>query len=188
MRIGITCNLKSELPVSRTGVLPEDAAEEFDRPETIEAIENVLKNEGHEVYILGGDIHVVEQIKRLGIEFVFNLAEGYEGPSREAHIPALLELMKIPYSGSDPLALSITLDKSLTKCIAVSLSIPTPDFWVIHAEEEIKNIPPRFPFFVKPLWEGSSKGIRRSSRVATGEELAKEVNRIFRDYGKMPLD
>ena len=90
VRIGITYNLKSDLQISSSVSVPEDAAEEFDHPETIEAIQEVLSKEGHEVHLLGGDLRVVEKIKEFGIEFVFNIAEGFQGRNPEAHIPALL--------------------------------------------------------------------------------------------------
>lgn len=177
MRIGITHNLKNNSPSPNNFL--EDHDEEFDSPETIEAIRQVLSRAGHEVSLLGGDLEIMEKIKKMGIEFVFNIAEGFGGRSREAHIPALLEMMKIPYSGSDPLALAVTLDKAVTKRIATSLSVPTPDFWTLESAEDVQKIPERFPFFVKPVWQGSSKGIRDSSRVSHRTELKNEINRLF---------
>ena len=182
MRIGITCNLKNDFPIPPDSVLPDDLAEEFDDPITIEAIKDVLAGEGHEVYIFKGDASAADQIKQLQIQFVFNIAEGVSGPSREAQIPALLELLGIPYTGSNPLALTLALDKALAKQTAISLSVPTPEFWVLYDVRAIKQIPDCFPLFVKPLWEGSSKGIRFSSRVTSREELGREVNRIFQNY------
>ena len=140
MRIGITYNLKSDLPVVRELSRVDDVTEEFDSPETIEAIRGVLASEGDEVFLLGGDLGIVEKIQRLGIGFVFNLAEGFGGRSREAHIPVVLEMMGVPYSGSDPVGLGVTLDKSLAKRIATSLGIPTPEFWILdrHCEEAVR--------------------------------------------------
>ena len=185
--MGITYNLKSEICPSSKENLPEDAAEEFDLPETIDAIREVLAGEGHEIFLLGGDLSVAEKIKSRRIDFVFNIAEGFRGRSREAHIPALLELAEIPYSGSDPLGLALTLDKSLTKRIALSLGIPTPAFWILQERSEAEEIPGPFPLFVKPLWEGSSKGIRRSSRASDRAALEKEVERLFENYPDVPV-
>lgn len=187
MRIGITYNLKSDISSLSSSSLPEDAAEEFDLPETIEAIREVLTEEGHEVFFLGGDLSIVEKIRGLEVKFVFNIAEGFQGRSREAHIPALLELLEIPYSGSDPLGLAITLDKSLTKRVAISLGISTPKFWVLDEPGDFEAIPDQFPFFVKPLWQGSSKGIRRSSRVDDRSRLSDEVRRLFENYAGEPV-
>jgi len=187
VRIGITYNLKSDILPTSHASLPEDAAEEFDLPETIEAIQNVLSQEGYEVHLLGGDLAVIEKIKRFGIEFVFNIAEGFKGRNREAHIPALLELSGIPYSGSDPLGLAMTLDKALAKRIAISLGIPTPEFWIVEGKENLSILPDRFPLFVKPLWQGSSIGIRTTSHVTNPAELEREVGRLLEHYPKEPI-
>ncbi|MBI4115768.1 MAG: D-alanine--D-alanine ligase [Candidatus Omnitrophica bacterium] len=187
MRIGITYNLKNDAPPSSAAKLCEDASEEWDCPETIHAIKDVLVSEGHEVFLLGGDLGVIDKIRENRVEFVFNITEGYSGRNREAHIPALLELLGIPYSGSDPLGLAITLDKSLTKRIAISLGIPTPDFWMINEISETNNIPDRFPLFAKPLWEGSSKGIRRSSLVESRLALKRETGRLLKHYPDVPV-
>ena len=186
MRVGMTYNLKSDLPPRGIDRLPEDAAEEFDLPETVEALRGALEGEAHAVFLLGGDLGVREKAERFGVEFVFNIAEGFHGRNREAQIPALLEMMGIPYSGSDPLGLAITLDKSLAKRVAISLKIPTPEFWVLAAPQDSQKVPDRFPLFVKPLWEGSSKGIRRSSCVRDRDALEKELHRLFENYPEAP--
>lgn len=188
MRIGVTCNLKDDLEHLSPSVLPEDAAEEWDHSETIQAIQKALQSAGHEVHLLGGDLEVIEKIKRLKIDFVFNLAEGLEGRNRESYIPAILELLGIPYSGSDPLALAATLDKSFAKRIALSAGISTPDFWMAERKEDLASIPKnRYPLFVKPLWEGSSKGIHLSSRVEDSASLEREWSRIFEHYSHQPV-
>ena len=188
MRIGITCNLKDDLENLSPSLLPEDAAEEWDHSETIQAIQKSLQSAGHEVHLLGSGLEVIEKIKRLKIDFVFNLAEGFEGRNRESHIPAVLELLGIPYSGSDPLGLAAALDKSFAKRIALSLGISTPDFWTAERKKDLASIPQnRYPLFVKPLWEGSSKGIRLSSRVNDPMALEREFSRIFKDYSEQPV-
>src|SRR3990167_5435364 len=104
-----------------------------------------------------------------------------------SHIPTLLEFLEIPYSGSDPLGLAITLDKSLAKRIALSLGIKTPPFWVLDGTANLHDVPGRFPFFVKPLWQGSSRGIRFSSRVNDQNGLKQEINRLFHNYPDEPV-
>lgn len=187
VRIGITYNLKTDPAPSLRASAAEDAFEEFDLPETIEAIRSAMAEAGHQVFLLGFGPDIIEKIKKHRIQFVFNLAEGYSGRNREAEVPALLELMGVPYSGSDGLALSATLDKSMAKRVAISLGIPTPEFWVVEEREDRSKIPSSFPFFVKPLWEGSSKGIRLSSKVSNPKELDREISRILDGYQGVPV-
>lgn len=187
MRIGITYNLKTDRPFSPNLPRVEEIAEEFDRPETVAAIREVLRGEGHEVFLLGADRNLLEKIDQEKIEFVFNIAEGFFGRARESQIPALLELGGIPYSGSDPAGLALTLDKSLAKRIASSLGIPTPEFWILDEINHVRKVPDRFPLFVKPLWQGSSIGIRRSSRVRDRTELEREGERLFASRPSDPV-
>ena len=125
LKVGITYNLKKDF--SQRENQPIDLLEEFDSEETIDAIREVLESEGHEVIKLGGDRGLIDRVRQGPIDIVFNIAEGLEGRNREAHIPALLEFLSIPYTGSDPLTLSLTLDKAMAKRVVMSQNIPTPD-------------------------------------------------------------
>ena len=179
--------MKSDIKPARGISFPKDLSEEYDQPETIESIKEALQTDGHEVYLLGGDLAIIEKIKRHAVEFVFNMAEGFYGRNREAMIPALLELLSVPYSGSDPTALSATLDKSIAKRIALSLGIQTPEFWVLDAISDLAQVSGRFPLFAKPLWEGSSIGILNSSRVENQIQLEREAKRLFEHYPEEPV-
>src|SRR4030042_1235322 len=151
--------------LSEIGNQPVDLLEEFDSEETIDAIRKVLEAEGHQVIKLGGDIGLIDRLRQTSIDIVFNIAEGLQGRNREAHIPALLDFLIIPYTGSDPLTLSLTLDKSMAKRVVISQHIPTPRYKKVEREEDLKALDLRYPLFVK-LWdEGSSKGIRLDSKV-----------------------
>src|SRR4030043_1385897 len=118
LKVGITYNLKKDF--SQRENLPIDFLEEFDSEETIDAIRQVLESEGHEVIKLGGDTGLIDRLRETSVDIVFNIAEGLKGRNREAHIPALLEFLNIPYTGSDPLTLSLTLDKSMDKRMVMS--------------------------------------------------------------------
>jgi D-alanine-D-alanine ligase len=120
-------------------------------------------------------------------DFVFNIAEGLHGPSREAQMPAMLEMLRIPYLGSDPLTLGICLDKARAKEILAYNGIPTAPFSVIRSMEDFDDMRVRFPSMVKPLHEGSSKGIYNSSVVRTPEELEREVRTVLSTYGEPAL-
>jgi D-alanine-D-alanine ligase len=198
MRIGITYDLKTDGESADSG-LPDDFQEEFDSPATIEAIAGVLRDLGHVVEKLGDGRELLEQLLADPPEFVFNFAEGQGvGRSREARVPAVLEMLGIPYSGSDPLALAATLDKDCAKRLVQSAGVAVPRGFVVQTPESKAQIPPGdferwtldlelppefpFPVIVKPAWEGSSKGIRGHCVVHRPDDLCGVVMTMARDY------
>jgi D-alanine-D-alanine ligase len=120
-------------------------------------------------------------------DLVFNIAEGFGTRSREAHVPAACEMLRIPYTHSDPLTLAVTLDKAMAKRLAASLGVATPRFAVVATAAEAASVRIGFPLIAKPLFEGSSKGIRRHSRVTDLRSLVREVERIQSDYAQPAL-
>ena len=120
-------------------------------------------------------------------DIVFNFAEGLIGVNRESHIPAMLEMLNLPYSGSDPLTLGICLDKSRAKEILTYHKIPNAKFLVANQVEDISSSRFDFPLMVKPISEGSSKGIFSSSLVKNKKELEDEINRILSSYNQPAL-
>ena len=181
LRVGITYNLKKDF--SHQESRPIDHLEEFDSEETIDAIRDVLENDEHQVIKLGGDIGLIDRLRQSSIDIVFNIAEGIHGRNREAHIPALLEFLNIPYTGSDPLTLSLTLDKSMAKKVVVSEGIPTPRFRKVERLEDLNEMDLSYPLFVKLCYEGSSKGIRLDSKILTSSSLKEKVNWLLGTYG-----
>lgn len=184
MRIGITYNLRGEGNSNLQGVTDDD--EEFDSPETIDAIAGVLETGGHQVEKLGFGRELIDALLADPPDAVFNIAEGYRGRSRESQVPALLEMLSIPYTGSDPLTLALTLDKDLAKKIVASRGLRTPGHLTLDAprvlsEDDLAGL--RRPLLVKPSFEGSSKGIRLRSKVDTPEEVNTQVQWLFADYG-----
>ena len=181
LRVGITYNLRRDFSSSENQ--PIDALEELDSEETIDAIRDVLKGEGHEVIKLGGDTGLIDRLRQTSIDIVFNIAEGLQGRNREAHIPALLEFLNIPYTGSDPLTLCVTLDKSMAKRIVMSENIPTPTFRKVERMEDLDRLGLRYPLFVKLCDEGSSKGVRLDSKIVDPESLEGKVEWLLKNYG-----
>jgi D-alanine-D-alanine ligase len=179
MRIGITFDLKND--VSLPTHLPDDYQEEFDSPVTIKAIASVLRGLGHEVVELGDGREMLERVLASPPDFVFNFAEGQGvGRSREARVPAMLEMLSIPYTGSDPLTLAVTLDKDCAKRLVQSVGVTVPRWAVWQPGDGLTDITtraflPYAPIIVKPLWEGSSKGIRGKCVVETPQELAAAI-------------
>ena len=181
LRVGVTYNLRKDFAHSENQ--PVDSLEEFDAEETIDAMKAVLEGEGHEVIKLGGGPGLIDRLKQTALDIVFNIAEGFQGRNREAHIPALLEFMNIPYTGSDPLTLSVTLDKSMAKRIVMSEAIPTPRFRKVRGLEDLHRLDLSYPLFVKLCDEGSSKGVRLNSRVGDRNALEERVGWLLKTYG-----
>jgi D-alanine-D-alanine ligase len=181
MRIGIAYDLKYDFSIDEGR--PDDWLEEYDSEGTIQAVQDAIEALGHEPVRLGGGRMFLERIRTTPVDLVFNLAEGSKGRNREAHIPALLEMLEIPYTHSDPLTLAVTLDKEMAKRIVLSEGIPTPAFKLIRNQMEAENIGLPFPLFVKPAYEGSSKGIHSHSRVNDEEALEREIDRLLENYG-----
>jgi D-alanine-D-alanine ligase len=191
MRFGITCDLKTDTAPAAN--LPDDFQEEFDSPATVEAIAEVLRGLGHAIEILGDGKPMLERLLADPPDFVFNFAEGQGvGRSREARVPAVLEMLNIPYSGSDPLALAVTLDKDFARRIVESHGVTVPAGIVCAPGEDVIQLIanarlPAAPWIVKPAWEGSSKGIRGKCVVDSPEEASTAIQLLHRDYDQPVL-
>ncbi len=193
MRIGITYDLKADLPPSAD--LPDDFQEEFDSPATVEAVGGVLRGLGHDVVLLGDGRPLLERLLADPPDFVFNIAEGHgTARSREARVPAVLEMLGIPYTGSDPLTLAATLDKDVARRLVASEGVVVPGGVVltpngqgeVEADDfRVSRLP--YPVIVKPAWEGSSKGIRGKCVVDNDSELYAAANALYRAYGQPVL-
>lgn len=187
MKIGITYNLKDE--ISPVLVLDDEFAEEFDTIHTIDAICGVLQKNGYDTVKLGSGVEIIEKIQEEKVDFVFNIAEGHNGRNRESHVPSILEMLDIPYSGSDPLTLALTLDKTMTKKVAFHAGIPTPRYKVVNKIEDLDRIVNKlwYPLIAKPAWEGSSKGIYNSSIAFDKDGVEKNVKLLFEKYPAQPV-
>lgn len=165
--------------------LPDTYAE-WDSVETINAVKSALELH-HDVSLVEANHQAYEKLCALKPDFVFNMAEGLNGAFREALIPALLELLGIPYTGSDPLTLAICLDKARTKEILSFYRIPTAPFFVVTDVESLQLNGLEYPLIVKPLHEGSSKGILNTSVVRSPQSLKNEVVRVIENYHQPAL-
>lgn len=163
----------------------DDTFAEWDSFETIDAIRSALENRSHEVTLVEADINVCENLKASEPDIVFNVAEGFWGQSRESQVPAILEMLNIPFTGSDSITIGICHNKARCKEILSYYKIPNADFFIADTPVEKKNL--KFPKFVKPLHEGSSKGIYNSSIVYNLEQLNSEIDRIKSNYNQPSL-
>ncbi len=180
MRIGVTYDLRSDYLAMGYG---EEETAEFDSEITIAALCDALSGLGFEPDRIGGVRKLAERLAA-GERWdgVFNFCEGLKGISREAQVPALLEAFDIPYVFSDPLTMALTLDKALCKRVVRDCGIPTADFEVIERIEDVANISLAFPLFLKPLAEGSGKGIDANSRVDDPEALRRTAAELLRKF------
>jgi D-alanine-D-alanine ligase len=179
IRVGFTYNVKR----SHDG----DDEAEWDPPETIIAIANALARQGHIVVHLEATPDLPRVLAEADVDLIFNIAEGVEGRNREAQVPALCELLGIPYTGSDSATLAIALDKALGKKVLLQHDILTPRFQLMESPRERLSPDMRFPLIVKPNAEGSSKGIGSTSVVDTEEELRAAVKLCVDRYRQPAL-
>lgn len=169
MKIGITYDLRDEY--LKDGFTEEETAE-FDRADTIESIENALKQLGHDTDRIGNICALAGRLVQGDRwDLVFNIAEGLYGIGREAQVPAILDAYAIPYTFSDPVVMGVTLQKAFTKSILRDAGLPTPDFVQVNRVEQVAEVGLAFPLFAKPVAEGTGKGITPASVIASAEEL-----------------
>ncbi len=184
MKIGLSYDLKE---TAHAGAhLTEDALEEYDSLETVEALEAAIQSQQHSTVRLGGGREFLTNILREKVDFVFNIAEGLGNyRSREAQVPSVLEMLEIPYSGSDPATLAFSLDKPLTNKIIALEGVRVPQSRIIENNDQLREIDWEgfpFPVFVKPTHEGSSKGIRLNSRVEDISQINDIVQKLLEIY------
>ncbi|HSN93115.1 MAG TPA: D-alanine--D-alanine ligase, partial [Anaeromyxobacteraceae bacterium] len=184
LKVGFTFNVKRVAP-DPAGELDDEA--EYDSPKTLQAIREAIASYGHEVVDLEATPDLPVQLASTPVDVVFNIAEGFKGRSRESQVPALLELLDIPYTGSDPAALSVSMDKALAKRMVRTHGILTPDYLVLHTGKERipKELP--FPLIVKPVAEGTSKGVTKKSIVRDEGELREVARDLIGKYRQPAL-
>jgi D-alanine-D-alanine ligase len=176
------------LGLSIAELIARDEFAEWDSPTTIAAVESALSHLG-KVIRLEANEDFPERLRETRPDIVFNIAEGFHGVNREAHVPAICEFFGIPYSGSDPFTLSLCLDKARTKETLTFHGIPTPKFAVVEKIEDLEAFgrPLSLPLFVKPLHEGSSKGITDSNLCWDRAHLLRQTEFLLENYNQPVL-
>ncbi|MFY3745916.1 D-alanine--D-alanine ligase family protein [Anaeromyxobacter sp. Red801] len=184
LKVGFSFNVKRVTP-DPGGEQDEEA--EYDSPKTLQAIREAIASWGHEVVDLEATQDLPLQLASTPVDVVFNIAEGFKGRSRESQVPSLLELLDIPYTGSDPAALSVSLDKALAKRMVRTHGILTPDYLVLNTGNERLPRELTFPLIVKPVAEGTSKGVTRKSVVRDELELREVARELIAKYRQPAL-
>lgn len=180
MHVVLLANLKRNAP-SWEGISP-DRWDDLDSDETVNSIIEALEAGGHRATFVEGDLRLVEELPRLKPDICFNICEGHFGDAREAHVPTILEMLRIPYTGSRVLTLALALDKPMTKRVLTYHGLPTPSFQVFERIDEPLDPELSFPLFVKPSREGTGMGVSPESIVNDESSLREQLRRLMERY------
>ena len=182
MQIGIVYDVFASYPWQTNDQADADA--EFEPEATVEAIAEALASLGHTPVRIGTARELLRQLPHLKVDAAVNIAEDVHSRNREAYAPILLEMAGVPFLGSDALTLSLSLDKAWTKDLTVAAGVRTPAYAVYTAADmaDLKEAPAPYPLFVKPRYEGSSKGITPASKVETLDALKAQVIKTCTAY------
>jgi D-alanine-D-alanine ligase len=185
MHVALLANLKKNAPTWPD--MSPDYWDDLDSEETIEAIRTALASRGHHVTFLEGDVTLYDTLRQVKPDICFNICEGHFGDSREAQVPAILEMLQIPYTGSRVLALALALDKPMTKRVLAYHGLPTPPFQNFERFDEPLDPDLKFPLFAKPSREGTGMGVSAESIVHDEAQLRAQLRRIFERYNQPAL-
>ena len=174
--MALAFNLK-RVPLSQS-----DSDAEYDPPETVETIAASIRSLGHRVVPIEATRDFPAQLAQESPDVVFNISEGQRGRAREAHVPAVCEMMGIAYTGSDATTLALALDKALAKMILVQSGVPTPPYRLIRSPDDLAGTDLCLPVIVKPNCEGSSKGLLPESVVESADRLSDQVGKLMARY------
>lgn len=191
MKIALLANLKDNAPTWQG--IAKDRWDDLDSRATIDAVLEALWAGGHKAEFFEAQIqsphNLIEKLTKYEPDLCFNITEGHYGDSREAQIPALLDMLELPYTGSRVLTLTLALDKPMTKRVLRYHDLPTPEFQVFESvhdpiDSDLLNLDGElaFPLFVKPSREGTSVGISAKSIVRSVTELYEVVDEQIRQY------
>lgn len=181
----VSISERTPLSLHQKNTNANDIFAEWDTIDTINAVKNALEVH-HNVIMIEANEDAFEKFRTIKPDIVFNVAEGFYGIGREAQIPAMLDMLNIPYTGSDPLTLTICLNKARTKEILSYHKIPNPPFCILESIDDLKNFKLGFPVLIKPIGEGSSKGIYNKNFVNNLSELKNLLDEYFPLY-KQPF-
>ena len=185
MRIAVLENVKENAPPCEP-LLPDSWAELGTIGE-VQGIVEALERGGHTAAFFEGNFTLLDTLPKFRPDLCFNMCEGHVGESRESHVPALLEMMRLPYTGAGVLTTALTLDKAMTKRWMSAHGLPTPPYQVFTAADEKLDPALRFPLFVKPVREGSGKGVSEASIVDDERALRTRVAHVIAAYRQPAL-
>jgi len=183
-KVALLANLKINAPHFEG--MPDDQWDDLDSEKTVHALAEAIRAGGHTCEFLEGDLTLYDTVRKFKPDICFNICEGHFGDAREAQIPALLEMLQVPYTGSKVLTLALALDKPMTKRVLHYHELPTPGFQTFEREDEPINDDMTFPLFAKPSREGTGMGVSGKSIIHNEDELREQVAYILGRY-KQPV-
>jgi D-alanine-D-alanine ligase len=183
--VAVIANIQDETHSHEYG--PDDAEAEYDKPETIQNIRNAIESDGHRSVFVPANADLPYALRQLRPDICFNIAEGSGSDAREAQVPALLAMMRIPYTASMVLANAISLDKPFTKRLWRGTSLPVTPYQVFSIGDEPLRKDLNFPLFVKPVMEGTGMGVGKEARVTSDDELRARVKWVIETYHEPAL-
>jgi D-alanine-D-alanine ligase len=184
-RVALLANSKSNAP--KIEGIPQDMWDDLDSDKTINTLVEAIRAGGHDCEFLEGNYTLIDAVRQYRPDICFNICEGHFGDAREAQVPALLEMLRIPYTGSKVLTLSLALDKPMTKRVLAYHDLPTPAFQVFERVNEPLSEDMTFPMFVKPSREGTGMGVSGKSIVHNETELREQIEYILQRYQQTAL-
>ena len=184
-RVALLANLKTNAP--QYSGMPEDQWDDLDSEKTVDNLVKAIRSGGHHCEFLEGDLTLLDTVRKYQPDICFNICEGHFGDAREAQIPAILEMLRIPYTGSKVLTLALALDKPMTKRVLAYHDLPTPPFQSFERVDETLSDDMQFPLFVKPSREGTGMGVSGKSIVQNEAELREQVRIIIDRYNQPAL-
>lgn len=185
LKVAVLANLKKNAP--KWPGMADDHWDDLDSESTIEALLEAIRAGGHDTAFFEGDATLLAQLSAFKPDICFNICEGHFGDGREAQVPALLETLRIPYTGSRVLTLALALDKPMTKRVLMWHDLPTPAFQSFESPDESLDDDMLFPLFVKPSREGTGMGVSGKSIVNDEQALREQVDYIVRRYKQTAL-
>ena len=184
-RVALLANLKTNAP--RWEGMEPDQWDDLDSEKTVNALVEAIRSGGHTCEFMEGNQTIFSSLQSYKPDICFNICEGHFGDSREAQVPALLEMLRIPYTGSRVMTLALALDKPMTKRILFWHELPTPAFQSFERVDERLDDDMKFPLFVKPSREGTGMGVSARSVVHNEAELREQIGYIINKYKQTAL-
>jgi len=184
-RVALLANLKVNAP--KFEGMAQDQWDDLDSEKTINALMEAVRAGGNACEFFEGDSSLFETLPKYKPDICFNICEGHFGDSREAQVPAILEMMRLRYTGSKVLTLALALDKSITKRVLTYHDLPTPNFQSFERVDEPLAPDMHFPLFVKPSREGTGMGVSAKSIVHNEDEMREQISYILNRYKQTAL-